>query len=99
MIDYFIKCFQFPQAVWIITYNTSKHYFIVYILRILYHMLPALFIDKTMEIFGKKAKMLKMYRKVTHFSGILNFFTLRSWNFQDKNMKRMLSTCVDNYIQ
>lgn len=54
-------------------------------------MIPAIVVDKILEFLGKKPKMLKIYRKVTHFSAVLNFFSLRTWNFQSKNMQKMLS--------
>lgn len=92
--NFLFKFFQFHGAVWIITYNTTRYFFIAWILRILYHWIPAYALDRILVLRGQKPKLLKIYRKVTYFSEVLNFFLFNEWHFETTNLYEMIEAWV-----
>lgn len=85
---------QYHGAVWIITYNTTRYFAIAYVLRILYHWIPAYFFDRILEIRKQKPRLLKLYRKVTYFSAVLDFFVFNEWHFKTSNLETMIQSWV-----
>lgn len=85
---------QIKRALWIIRYNTTRHYYLSQFLKIFYHFLPALLLDTYLKMTSKEPKLLKIYRKVNKFSEVLDFFTNNEWDFEDKNMKRLCNVYV-----
>jgi alcohol-forming fatty acyl-CoA reductase len=80
---------QIKRCLWIVRYNTTKHFYLWQILKIFYHFIPALIIDSFLTLAKKKPKLVKIYRKVNKFSEVIAFFTNNEWTFDDGNMRRL----------
>lgn len=82
--------FPFEAGLWYpdggITTNKFKHQLNV----IFFHWLPAYFIDFLMLILGQKRFMIHVQNKVSQGLEVLQFFTMRNWNFKADKMKEIL---------
>ncbi|XP_055837530.1 putative fatty acyl-CoA reductase CG5065 isoform X2 [Episyrphus balteatus] len=52
---------------------------------ILFHWLPAIFIDFLLLIFGQKRFMIRVHKKIATGLEVLQFFTLKKWTFKSEN--------------
>ncbi|CAH2211078.1 fatty acyl-CoA reductase 1-like [Pararge aegeria] len=64
-----------------ITSNKSIHYIKILLL----HVLPALFLDTLLWIFGKKTMVLKIQRRIYSANVALQLFLTKEWTFSNKN--------------
>lgn len=74
-----------------ICYNTTRYYYVSQFLKIFYHFVPALIIDRFLIYNKKQPKLLNIYRKINKFSEAINFFTNNEWTFENDNMRKMLN--------
>lgn len=80
---------QVINCLWIVTYNTTKYFWMWQILKIFYHFIPAVLMDIGLRLMNKKPKIVNLYRKVNKFSEVLSFFTNNEWTFEYGNSKQM----------
>lgn len=71
------------RAIWYYSFRNNKyrsvHLFYVYF----FHLLPALLIDGVTLCVGKQPRMLKIYKKIHKFMDVLNYFTIKQWQFKN----------------
>ncbi|XP_074028601.1 putative fatty acyl-CoA reductase CG5065 [Leptinotarsa decemlineata] len=60
--------------------------------RYLLHWLPAYIIDSFVWISGGKPMMLRVQDKLTKASGCLEYFTMQEWQFDDENVRNLVTT-------
>ncbi|CAK1554852.1 unnamed protein product [Leptosia nina] len=70
-----------------ITTNYPLHEF----KRIFYHLLPAYCIDFLLLIMGQKRFMLRVQEKISQGLEVLQYFTMRPWNFPCPNFESILT--------
>lgn len=70
------------------TIITSRSFY--YILVLIMHILPALFIDGIMKLFGARPILLKLQRKVYCANNALSYFLRNEWKFHNKKLVSLL---------
>ncbi|XP_065369885.1 putative fatty acyl-CoA reductase CG5065 isoform X1 [Calliphora vicina] len=79
------KEYPFNAGLWYpnptVTTNKLYHKFNV----MMFHWLPAYFLDFLMLIFGQKRFMIKVQNKISTGLDVLQFFTLHAWSFKSDN--------------
>ncbi|KAI8127244.1 putative fatty acyl-CoA reductase [Lucilia cuprina] len=79
------KEYPFNAGLWYpnptVTTNKLYHQFNV----LMFHWLPAYFLDFLMLIFGQKRFMVKIQNKIATGLEVLQFFTLHPWSFKSDN--------------
>uniref|UniRef100_A0A2S2RAC3 Fatty acyl-CoA reductase n=1 Tax=Sipha flava TaxID=143950 RepID=A0A2S2RAC3_9HEMI len=70
----------------------STNFWIVMILKLLLHRIPAALVDLSLFICGKKPRMLKMYEKLELSIDMVKVFTMREWKFDNINTRKMWSS-------
>ncbi|BES98847.1 Male sterility protein [Nesidiocoris tenuis] len=88
------KCFYknpFEIMLWYPNGDLHRSKFVHDINVILFHWLPAYFVDFLLLIFGQKTFMLKVQRKVQDGLDVLQYFTTRRWTFRNDQLLKMRS--------
>ncbi|CAG9772735.1 unnamed protein product [Ceutorhynchus assimilis] len=77
------------NAIWypysVITTNPIFYW----ILKLVLHILPAIFLDLGALLTGGKARMLGLYKKIHTFTEVLQWFSTREWQFSNKNTQNL----------
>ncbi|XP_058463867.1 fatty acyl-CoA reductase wat-like [Malaya genurostris] len=81
----------FLNTLWIPTYNTTKYYYVSEVLKIFYHVIPAIFFDLALKFNSQKPRVMKLYRKVHKFSEVLSFFTNNEWDFRNEHYHKVMA--------
>lgn len=68
----------------------TKNFYIYYILVLFLHILPAMFLDGVMKLFGVRPILLRLQRKVYVSNSALSYFLLNQWKFVNKKLLSML---------
>lgn len=77
------------QMIWAPLYNETPSNFMYHIYFFLYHYVPAFFIDIALRLKGSKLRLVNVYSKIYFQTRLLEFFMSRTWEFENKNMRRM----------
>ncbi|XP_066153901.1 putative fatty acyl-CoA reductase CG5065 [Euwallacea fornicatus] len=86
------------KIAWEVPFNTILWYpggaitkfYTVHLLKvILYHLLPALFIDGLLKLFGHKPILLKIQRKIYIANMALQFYMTREWTFVNNKIIKL----------
>jgi fatty acyl-CoA reductase len=56
---------------------------------VFYHIIPALFLDLSLWISGKKPRMVMICRKLDKALACLDYFTVRTWTWSNHNSERL----------
>lgn len=83
------------KAMWYYSFRNNKYRFVHLIYVYLLHLLPALLIDGVTICIGKKPKLLKMYKKIHKFTDVLNYFTIKQWNFKNDRVNELMNSLDD----
>ncbi|XP_017783688.1 PREDICTED: putative fatty acyl-CoA reductase CG5065 [Nicrophorus vespilloides] len=77
------------QAVWYysLTLNRNKYMHLLYTLFL--HFIPALLIDFSCIVVGKKPQFMKVYKKIHKFTKVITYFSMGAWSFKDERTKEM----------
>ncbi|XP_025994645.1 fatty acyl-CoA reductase 1 isoform X2 [Solenopsis invicta] len=70
--------------------TVTKNYYIYYTLMLTLHILPALFLDTLMKLFGARPILLKLQRKVYVSNNALSYFLLNEWKFYNEKVLNLL---------
>ncbi|KAJ8956296.1 hypothetical protein NQ318_015032 [Aromia moschata] len=73
------------NSVWITSVTLTKNPVIYWILKFLYHILPAIVFDGAAVLTGNKPRALRMYKRIHRLSNILAYFSVRQWRFHNDN--------------
>ncbi|KAK9504080.1 hypothetical protein O3M35_010503 [Rhynocoris fuscipes] len=77
------------QSVWRHSCSLEPNPFLFTFYSFLLHYLPALLIDLTFLILGKKQRALKAVDKVSKFMKVLSYFSMKSWKFSNNNLRAL----------
>lgn len=82
---------EFPtkQMIWLPTFNGTACEFMYRFYFVLYHYVPALLIDLVMKIKGSKTRLFGVYNKIFYQLKLLEYFMMRTWVFNDINMRSL----------
>ncbi|KAK9506109.1 hypothetical protein O3M35_008105 [Rhynocoris fuscipes] len=58
---------------------------------IIFHLIPALFIDFIFKLFNRNPTMFIRYKKLCNFIQSISYFGTRSWNFSNDNTVKLLN--------
>lgn len=75
-----------------VTSNVYLHYIKV----LLQHLLPALFVDAVLWLFGKKPMLIKIQRRVYTADLALRYYTTKQWIFDNTNFLSLRSSLKGN---
>ncbi|XP_018354808.1 PREDICTED: putative fatty acyl-CoA reductase CG5065 isoform X2 [Trachymyrmex septentrionalis] len=68
----------------------TKNFLIYYVLILLLHILPAIFLDGVMKLFGVRPILLRLQRKVYVSNSALSYFLLNQWKFINTKLLNIL---------
>lgn len=90
-----IKNYPTKKMVWLpsLTIVTSPVTF--KLLFLLYHLVPAIFVDIGMQLKGSKIRFLPIYSKIYYFTQLLSHFLEHQWKFSNDNMLKVTSLMSD----
>ncbi|XP_014210766.1 fatty acyl-CoA reductase wat-like [Copidosoma floridanum] len=77
------------QSLWCYSMTETKYIYFHYFLILVLHMLPAIIIDTALLVTGKKAKLLKMYKKIHKYMRVTAYFSTKNWNFRNNNVLKL----------
>lgn len=75
--------------VWRYCFDMRPNYYHHMIMSFLLHTVPAYIVDFLLKCFGKEPMLVKGYKKIEKFSGVLSYFTNREWVFKNANTQRL----------
>ncbi|XP_028039281.1 fatty acyl-CoA reductase wat-like [Bombyx mandarina] len=84
------------KAVWYYGLNPTNNYYMFLFYNFFLHYLPALFVDIYFILAGKKATMVKIYKKVMKLTNILFYFSTQDWQFSDNGVRDMWGSLPDD---
>lgn len=79
------------KAIWYLCYTNNPSYILHLLSMMFLHYLPAVFIDVISMIMGKKPRMLRTYKKIHKFMHVIEYFSMRQWDFHTKNTFQLWS--------
>ncbi|XP_057663817.1 fatty acyl-CoA reductase wat-like isoform X1 [Diorhabda carinulata] len=77
------------RAIWYFCFSLQSNYFLYLLFRFFLHTVPAYIVDGALLCMGQKPKMYNVYRKIHKFSGVLSYFTKKTWIFKSNNVQRV----------
>ncbi|XP_045467335.1 fatty acyl-CoA reductase wat-like [Harmonia axyridis] len=88
---------KFPHSkiLWTIGYTFTGNIYFYMIIKIFYHMIPAIIIDVIGMLFFKNLGMWKTYDKIHKASYVVSFFSLREWKFSNNNIEKLWNKLDD----
>lgn len=69
------------------------------LLFLLYHYVPAFFIDIGLLLSGSKLRLMKIYSKIYYHLQFIIFFMGSTWKFSDENMQKMYSSMSEDDLK
>lgn len=66
------------------------------LLFLLYHYVPAFFIDIGLLLSGSKLRLMKIYSKIYYHLQFIIFFMGSTWKFNDTNIQKLYSSMSDD---
>lgn len=76
---------------WVPSFTITSSHFFYKILFVIYHYIPAFFIDLVLKVTGSKRRFFKVYSKIFYHAQLYSYFDHRSWIFSDTNINRISS--------
>ncbi|XP_051167352.1 putative fatty acyl-CoA reductase CG5065 isoform X2 [Leptopilina boulardi] len=85
-------------VLWFPSVTITKNKTLFYFLMIIYHLLPAYFIDGLLKTTGKKPMLVRIQRKVYNAISSLEYFLMNVWKFKNKNFLDLLENLPPNDV-
>lgn len=79
------------KAIWYLCYTNNPSYILHLLSMMFLHYLPAVFIDVISMIMGKKPRMMRTYKKIHKFMHVIEYFSMRQWDFHTANTFQLWS--------
>ncbi|XP_037947415.1 fatty acyl-CoA reductase wat-like [Teleopsis dalmanni] len=83
------------KALWYLCYanrpNKIMHMLSIFFL----HYVPATIFDAVCMCLGKKPRLLNTYKKIHKFMSVIEYFSLRQWDFQIENVRSLWESLCD----
>uniref|UniRef100_A0A182P6X6 Fatty acyl-CoA reductase n=1 Tax=Anopheles epiroticus TaxID=199890 RepID=A0A182P6X6_9DIPT len=83
------------KAIWYLCYASNPNIVLHYLSIIFLHYAPAVVCDIIAVLIGRKPRLLRSYKKIHRFMDVIEYFSMREWQFKMDNMNglwRKLST-------
>lgn len=80
------------QMVWLPGFSTTTCEFKYRLYFILFHYIPAFFVDIVMKLRGSNMRLFNVYSKIFFQLKLLEYFMIRTWNFDDINMRSLYNS-------
>lgn len=71
------------------TFNVAGSKFTDYLYTLLFHLIPALFVDFLAICTGNKPRLYKMLTKIYKYLNVVRIFTTKNWTYETNNVKQM----------
>jgi alcohol-forming fatty acyl-CoA reductase len=84
-----IGVFPYKKMIWMPNLTITKSRFMYHVFFLLYHYVPAFFIDIVLRVKGSKIRLMKIYMKIYLFISDYDFFINHAWNFSSENMQKV----------
>lgn len=81
--------YPFLKSIWCISFSTTISEHVNVANRIVYHFIPACFLDALLLISGQRPKFIKMYQKVHKYTAVIEYFCTRDWTFTNDNVQQL----------
>lgn len=80
---------RFPtnNMLWLPHITFVRTQFMYDLLFLLYHYLPAFFIDIALRLKGSDLRLVKIYSKIYYYFKLYSYFDSKTWTFPDDNLK------------
>ncbi|KAF4531504.1 hypothetical protein B566_EDAN004100 [Ephemera danica] len=85
----FIYEYPLENAVWYPDGDMRSSRFMHNVCVLFMHILPAIFIDLLLTIFGQKRFMMRIQKRITDGLELLQYFTTREWVFDNDNFEQL----------
>ncbi|KAG4078765.1 hypothetical protein HA402_015355 [Bradysia odoriphaga] len=74
------------KSIWYLCYANNPNK-LMHLLSIFFlHYIPAIIIDAFALMIGKKPRLLNTYKKIHRFMNVIEYFSMRQWDYQMDNM-------------
>lgn len=70
------------KAIWYLCYSNNPNSVLHFLSMVCLHYIPAIFMDIVAVILRKKPRMLKTYKKIHKFMNVIEYFSMREWDFE-----------------
>ncbi|XP_063701920.1 fatty acyl-CoA reductase wat-like [Culicoides brevitarsis] len=80
------------KCLWHVSFNTTENKLVHWYCKLMYHFLPAFFIDIWLRVIGRTPRLLNLYKKVHKFSTVLEYFSMNTWKFEGTNMRELCTS-------
>lgn len=83
------KEFPTKRMLWLPRFSTVSSLLSFRFYSILYHLIPAIFLDVVLMYQKSEIRLKEIYRKAFYQSILLDYFLSRTWKFHDVNMRTL----------
>ncbi|XP_004930760.1 putative fatty acyl-CoA reductase CG5065 [Bombyx mori] len=83
------------DALWTIGGSITTSEKLYYIRVLVQHLLPAIFVDIVLRIFGKKPMLFKIQRRIYIANLALRYYITKQWTFENKNFLALRSKLLE----
>nr|CAD7409974.1 unnamed protein product [Timema cristinae] len=77
------------HCIWYYFFTLNKNYFIHMLYVYILQLVPAIVLDIVLYTLGKTPILWKTYRKIHRFTGIISYFSMKEFKFEDNNVDSM----------
>ncbi|ETN61391.1 hypothetical protein AND_006947 [Anopheles darlingi] len=74
------------KAIWYLCYASNPNIVLHYLSIIFLHYAPAVIGDIIALLIGRKPRLLRSYKKIHRFMDVIEYFSMREWEFKMDNM-------------
>ncbi|KAG5870931.1 hypothetical protein JTB14_019557 [Gonioctena quinquepunctata] len=85
----------FSQILWNPNFSMTSSWYNYYIQVLLFHIIPAFFVDISMRVVGKKPMILAIQRKIYIANVVLEYFIRNTWIFVNEKSLKLLDQLSD----
>ncbi|CRL06955.1 CLUMA_CG019944, isoform A [Clunio marinus] len=91
--------FVSKKMMWPQSFTITSSTFLYRILFVLYHYLPAFFVDIILFLKGSKIRLVRVYSKIYYYFELYDYFQSKTWNFHNTNAMKVLSLISENDLK
>ncbi|XP_052862394.1 fatty acyl-CoA reductase wat [Anopheles cruzii] len=77
------------KAIWYLCYSSNPNIILHYLSIIFLHYAPAVIGDIIALLIGRKPRLLRSYKKIHRFMDVIEYFSMREWQFKMDNMNAL----------
>lgn len=77
------------KAIWYLCYSNNPNRLMHFLTILFLHYVPAIIFDTFSLCIGKKPRLLNTYKKIHRFMNVIEYFSMRQWEYQTDNVKNL----------